>query len=51
VQTSGELGYFQHEWAVYGRAGEKCPGCDCKMGIRQIVQGGRSTFYCAKRQK
>jgi formamidopyrimidine-DNA glycosylase len=51
VQTSGELGYFQHEWAVYGRAGEKCPGCDCKLGIRQIVQGGRSTFYCAKRQR
>jgi formamidopyrimidine-DNA glycosylase len=51
VQASGELGYFQHHWAVYGKAGEKCPGCDCSRGIVQIVQSGRSTFYCAKRQR
>jgi len=51
VQTSGELGYFQHHWAVYGKEGERCPGCDCKTGIRRIVQGGRSTFYCPTRQK
>jgi formamidopyrimidine-DNA glycosylase len=51
VQTSGELGYFQHHWAVYGKEGERCPGCDCKGGIRRIVQGARSTFYCPKRQK
>ncbi|HEY3918103.1 MAG TPA: bifunctional DNA-formamidopyrimidine glycosylase/DNA-(apurinic or apyrimidinic site) lyase [Stellaceae bacterium] len=51
VQTSGELGYFQHHWAVYGKEGERCPGCDCRAGIRRIVQSGRSTFYCAKRQK
>jgi formamidopyrimidine-DNA glycosylase len=51
VQTSGELGYFQHEWAVYGREGEPCPGCDCSGVIRRIVQSGRSTFYCAKRQR
>ncbi|MBX6367331.1 MAG: bifunctional DNA-formamidopyrimidine glycosylase/DNA-(apurinic or apyrimidinic site) lyase [Rhodospirillales bacterium] len=51
VQASGELGYFQHEWAVYGRAGEKCPGCVCTLGIRQIVQSGRSTYYCPARQR
>jgi formamidopyrimidine-DNA glycosylase len=51
VQTSGELGYFQHHWAVYGKEGEPCPGCDCGKGIKRIVQGGRSTFYCAKRQR
>jgi formamidopyrimidine-DNA glycosylase len=51
VQTSGELGYFQHHWAVYGKEGQPCPGCDCKTVIRRIVQGGRSTFYCANRQK
>jgi formamidopyrimidine-DNA glycosylase len=50
-QTSGELGYFQHRFKVYGRGGEKCPGCDCDGAVRQIVQGGRSTFYCAKRQR
>jgi len=51
VQASGELGYFQHEWAVYGRESEACPGCDCGGGIKRIVQAGRSTFYCAKRQR
>ena len=51
VQASGELGYFQHHWAVYGKEGEPCPVCDCRIGIRRIVQGGRSTFYCAKRQR
>ena len=25
VQASGELGYFQHQWAVYGKEGEPCP--------------------------
>lgn len=51
VQTSGELGYFQHQWAVYGKEGEPCPGCNCDGAIRRIVQSGRSTFYCAKRQR
>ena len=51
VQPSGELGYFQHQWAVYGREGEPCPGCDCKVKIRRMVQSNRSTFYCAKRQR
>jgi formamidopyrimidine-DNA glycosylase len=51
VQADGELGYFQHHWAVYGHEGEPCPGCDCGGGVRRIVQSGRSTFYCAKRQR
>ena len=51
VQSDGELGYFQHEFAVYGREGEPCPGCDCKTSVQRIVQSGRSTFYCAKRQR
>jgi len=51
VQASGELGYFQHHWAVYGKEGEPCPDCDCRPGIKRIVQAGRSTFYCAKRQR
>lgn len=54
-QPSGELGYFQHSWAVYGRAGQACPGCTCDAdrtgGIRQITQSGRATFYCALRQR
>ena len=51
VQANGELGYFQHRWAVYGKEGEKCPGCSCAEGVRRITQAGRSTFYCAKRQR
>jgi formamidopyrimidine-DNA glycosylase len=51
VQPSGELGYFQHEWAVYGREGLQCPGCDCGAGIQRMVQSNRSTFYCSKRQR
>ncbi len=55
VQADGELGYFQHEWAVYSREGETCPVCDCDPatdgGIRRFVQSGRSTFYCARRQR
>lgn len=52
---SGELGLFQHGFAVYGRLGEPCPGCRCQLartgGIRRIVQSGRSTFYCGHRQR
>jgi len=54
VQTNGELGYFQHHWAVYDREGQRCPSCDCGVKasrIRRIVQSGRSTFYCPKRQR
>ncbi len=51
VQADGELGYFQHRFAVYGRAGQPCPGCDCSGTIRRLVQGGRSTFYCPARQR
>jgi formamidopyrimidine-DNA glycosylase len=51
VQANGELGYFQHRWAVYGHEGEPCPGCNCGEGVRRIVQSGRSTFFCAKRQR
>ena len=55
VQADGELGYFQHEWAVYDREGEACPDCRCRPeltgGIRRLVQSSRSTFYCPTRQR
>jgi formamidopyrimidine-DNA glycosylase len=51
VQANGELGYFQHRWAVYGREDRPCPDCDCAEGVRRITQAGRSTFFCAKRQR
>ncbi|GAB4392560.1 MAG: bifunctional DNA-formamidopyrimidine glycosylase/DNA-(apurinic or apyrimidinic site) lyase [Kiloniellaceae bacterium] len=49
VQADGELGYFQHEWAVYGREGEPCKACG--EPIRRLVQSGRSTFYCSSCQR
>lgn len=50
--VNGELGYFQHSFAVYGREGEPCPGCDCgRKAVQRIVQAGRSTFFCAQRQR
>jgi formamidopyrimidine-DNA glycosylase len=50
-QTSGELGYFQHNFRVYDREGEPCPTPGCGGTIRRIVQSGRSTFYCPVCQK
>ncbi len=49
VQASGELGYFQHNFAVYGREGEPCQNCG--KPVRRIVQSGRSTFYCGACQR
>jgi len=55
VQADGKLGYFQNQFAVYGREGQPCPGCTCKVaktgGIKRVPQGGRSTFYCTTKQK
>ena len=54
VQPDGELGYFQHAWKVYGREGERCEECTVEtgcMGVRRIVQSGRSTFYCGRLQR
>jgi len=50
-QTDGELGYFQHSFAVYGREGAACPHPLCRGTIARAVQSGRSTFYCATCQK
>ena len=53
VQPDGELGFFQHEWKVYGRQGqpcERCPGpAECN-GIARLVQSGRSSFVCLDTQ-
>jgi formamidopyrimidine-DNA glycosylase len=50
-QTDGTLGYFQHRFRVYDRAGEPCPRPECTGIIRRIVQYGRSTFFCRVCQK
>jgi formamidopyrimidine-DNA glycosylase len=47
ASPDGELGYFSKSFAVYGREGQPCL---CGGTVKRIVQGGRSTFYCAKCQ-
>jgi len=50
-QTSGELGYFQHSFQVYGRAGKPCSVCGPGVLVSQITQSGRATFFCSRCQK
>ncbi|WP_299300631.1 bifunctional DNA-formamidopyrimidine glycosylase/DNA-(apurinic or apyrimidinic site) lyase [uncultured Litoreibacter sp.] len=50
-QTNGELGYFQHRFAVYDREGEDCCKEGCDGRICRIVQSGRSSFYCPTCQR
>jgi len=45
-QADGELGYFQHSFAVYGREGEPCRTPGCTARIERVVQAGRSSFHC-----
>ncbi len=49
VHTDGASGGFQTECFVYGRGGEPC--LVCAAPIRQIRQGQRSTFFCARCQR
>lgn len=49
VQTTGELGYFQHHFTVYGREGKPCKVCG--KVIRRLVQTGRSTYFCRMCQR
>lgn len=44
-QADGELGYFQHTFAVYGREGAPCQRSDGGIVTRK-VQSGRSSFFC-----
>ncbi|OGQ77535.1 MAG: DNA-formamidopyrimidine glycosylase [Deltaproteobacteria bacterium RIFOXYA12_FULL_58_15] len=49
ANPAGEAGYFATDLRAYGREGEACVRCGRR--IRRIVQGGRSTFYCAHCQR
>lgn len=51
ARADGELGYFQHGFAVYGREGGGCPRDGCHGTVRRIVQNNRSTFYCPACQR
>ena len=51
LQTTGEMGYFQHQFRVYSREGEECMKKSCSGIIKRIIQSGRSTFFCGKCQR
>ena len=46
AQADGALGYFQHRFRVYDRAGEPCVNEGCGGVVKREVQAGRSTFFC-----
>ncbi len=50
-QTNGELGYFQHNFRAYDRAGQACPRPGCGGTVKRIVQLGRATFFCPTCQR
>lgn len=49
VNAEGMPGYFRQKLFVYERAEEPCRVC--KTPIRHLVQGQRSTYFCATCQK
>ena len=44
ASVDGTLGYFTHQFAVYGREGQPCEKAGCGGVVRRIVQSNRSTF-------
>ncbi len=48
VNSDGSPGYFQQQYGVYGRGGQRCKRCD--HTIKQIKQNERSSFYCSNCQ-
>ena len=49
--ASGDLGYFQHSFDVYGREDQDCYNTECDGKIKRITQAGRSSFYCSNCQR
>lgn len=49
--ADGELGYFQHRFDVYWRAGAACRRPGCQGHVCRITQSGRSSFYCPRCQR
>lgn len=49
-RADGELGYFQHAFAVYGREGAPCPRPGCGGTVMRTLQSGRSSYHCPRCQ-
>lgn len=48
VGSDGRPGYFQQQYAVYGRGGEACHQCGAL--VQRVVSGQRATYFCARCQ-
>ena len=46
VDGDDAMGYFTHNFLVYGREDEPCLGDGCSGTVSRIVQSNRSTFFC-----
>ena len=46
VDGEEAMGYFVHNFQVYGKEGENCMKEGCQGVIKRIVQSNRSTFFC-----
>jgi len=51
VDGEEAMGYFVHNFQVYGREGKSCLREECEGSIKRIVQSNRSTFYCPNCQR
>ncbi len=49
THSNGQLGYFQHTFAVYGRKNETCLTCTTPLLTEVLAQ--RSTFWCPTCQR
>jgi len=47
--ADGQAGHFQSQALVYGREGQPCTACG--QAIRRVMQGQRSTYFCAACQR
>jgi formamidopyrimidine-DNA glycosylase len=47
--SEGQLGYFQHNFAVYGRKGQPCYVCQTPINAQVVNQ--RNTFWCPTCQR
>jgi formamidopyrimidine-DNA glycosylase len=48
VNASGDGGYFQMNFQIYGKEGEQC--VTCQETIQKVTIGGRASFFCPRCQ-
>ncbi len=48
AHLNGDVGYFQHQFKVYGKQTEGC--AHCNSPVQRIIMSGRSTYFCSSCQ-